>query len=309
MASKVYIIVLNWNQYKLTADCIRSLLKVDYPNYRVLVVDNGSQDDTVSKLGSEFVDKIDLITNDKNLGFSGGNNVGIRFALAQGANYVMLLNNDTVANDPLFVRKLVDIAENDRHIGMASPSIFYFDDPERVWYAGSALDLWKGWRHYYLVPGDKMAIETGYASGCCVLISAQMIQEIGTLNESYFLTVEDVEWSLRAKHAGWRVVYVPDACLLHKDSISSKAHKGKGVYSPLRVYHEYRNTIWLIREYGNLYQKWLIWPILFGSKLIYQSLGYIIFRRWLKLKALLLALKDGLLAPSSNFKHHKGRIL
>ncbi len=305
MDASVYIIILNWNQYLLTAECIRSLLTLDYSNYRIVVVDNGSTDGTVEKLLIEFGVQIEIIANPTNLGFTGGNNVGIRFALTQDADYVMLLNNDTIVEDRYLLYKLVEVAESETSIGMVCPSIFYYEVPTKVWYAGSELSLWRGWKHYYQVPSNKTPVDTGYASGCCVLVSAPLLTQIGLLNEAYFFSVEDLEWSLRAKRAGWRIVYVPDASVLHKDSVSSKDQAGKGVYSPTRVYYEHRNAIWMIREYANPVQKCFIWPIRFVRQWIYKLLGYLVLRRWAKIIALLRALRDGLFVSSLRFRFPK----
>lgn len=305
MHASVYIIILNWNQYWLTAECVRSLTNLHYPNYHIVVVDNGSSDDTVKKLFDEFGTQIDLLPNGENIGFSGGNNVGIRFALQQGADYVMLLNNDTVVEDIYLLDKLVSVSETSSLVGMLSPSIFYYDSPNQVWYAGSELNFWRGWRHYYQIPTEKKPLDTGYGSGCCLLVSSRLIRQIGLLNEVYFFSVEDLEWSLRAKQAGWRILYVPDASVLHKDSVTSKAQKGKGTYSPTRVYYEHRNAIWLVREYATSLQKWTVWPMRFIGQWTYKLSAYAILRRWDKLSALLRAVRDGLLTPLSEFQFHK----
>ena len=112
--------------------------------------------------------------------------------------------------------------------------------------------------------------------------------------DSYFLTVEDVEWSYRARTAGWRVVYVPAAAILHKESMSTKDQTKSGKFSPLRVYYEHRNTLWFVREYANPVQGYLLWPAYVLWHYAYQAAGYIVLRRWGKLKALAQALRDGL---------------
>jgi GT2 family glycosyltransferase len=290
---KVYIIILAWNQIVLTLDCIRSLLTLDYPLCHVVVVDNDSCDGTVETLHEEFGERIDVIANSENLGFTGGNNVGIRYALKHGSDFVMLLNNDTIACDRGLVSKLVAVMETNPSIGLASPSIYYADRPEKPWYAGAQLSLWHGWKHNVLLPNGNGPFDTGYASGCCVLASAVMIRQIGPLPESYFLNVEDVEWSVRARRAGWRVVYVPGASLLHKVSATLKDETGKGTSSPIAIYYMTRNQIWLIRHYGNFIQRWIVWPVKIGWYLAYHSLGYILLRRWPKLKALWGGARDG----------------
>lgn len=292
----VYIVVVNWNQPQLTADCLRSLRTLDYPSYRVLVVDNGSQDSSVERLQAEFGNWLEFIANETNMGFTGGNNAGIQYALEQAADYILLLNNDTIINDSHLLTALVRCTEADLSIVFASPTIRYAN-PEKLWYAGAHLDLWAGWTHYHTLPASSDVRDTGYASGCCMLVRTSALREIGLLRDSYFLTMEDVEWSWRARNAGWRVVYVPSVSLLHMDGASSRDSQGRGVYSPARVYYEHRNAIWFVREYGNLVQKWGIWPVRWAMRWGYRALGYIALRRWPKLRALLNAIHDGMLTP------------
>jgi GT2 family glycosyltransferase len=146
--------------------------------------------------------------------------------------------------------------------------------------------------------------DTGYASGCCMLAAAPMIRQIGALNDAYFLTMEDVEWSYRARLAGWRVLYAPTAGLLHKESMSSRS-KGAGMFSPARVYYEHRNTIWFIREYASALQKWGIWPFRLAFHYVFQAGGYVVLRRWQKLHALGRALRDGLLEKPEHFSSQR----
>jgi GT2 family glycosyltransferase len=293
---KVYIIVLAWNQFALTLDCVRSLLQLDYLEYRIVVVDNGSFDGTVDKLRHEFGERIDVIAIPENVGFTGGNNIGICFALEQNADYIMLLNNDTLVNDPALVSKLVAVIEADSSIGLASPSIYYGDTSDKLWYAGADLSLWRGWRHHHSLPDTPKPLDTGHASGCCVMASSQMIRKIGLLPQAYFLNVEDVEWSLRAKRNGWRVVYVPSARVLHQVSASQRDPSGAGSNSPVAVFYMFRNTIWLIRQYGNFIQRWIVWPTFIGFSLVYHAVAYIVLGRWPKQKAMLRGLREGLLS-------------
>lgn len=290
---QVHAVIVNWNGASDTIECLRSLKLQRDIHLDIVIIDNASSD--VSLL-EEIADlDIDLVKNSRNIGFSAANNIGMRRAISKGADYVLIINNDTIVNDEHLVLKLIDAAETDPSIGLASPTIFYHPATEQIWYAGAQLTLWHGWKHLHRVPASKLPVDTGYASGCCMLVPRRFMLQVGMLSESYFLGVEDVEWSLRAKKAGWRVVYVPGAALLHKDSMSSRDPRGRGTFSPTRIYYEHRNTIWLIRQYGNWPQCWIIWPALLGVRWSYKIVAYIILRRWTKLWALLHALYDGIL--------------
>lgn len=290
----VYVVVLNWNQPTLTASCVRSLLALDYPDYTIVVVDNGSQDRSAEKLYAEFGDRIDVIVNPTNLGFSGGNNVGIRHALLRGADYVVLLNNDTVATDPSLIRTLVSALRDDATIGLACPTIWYADRPELPWYAGARFSMWRGGGSHLQEPVlSDHPVDTGYATGCCVIASRRFIEQVGLLDEAFFLYQEDVDWSLRAKEAGFRVVHVPNAHLMHQVSASTSAKRGQGTYSPPTIYYKYRNRILLVRNHGNFCHKYLIWSFLIVTDVLIHAAAYIARHRFNKLHAMINGIKDG----------------
>lgn len=133
----VYLIVLNWNGWKDTVECIDSCLKLTYTNFRILIVDNGSTDNSESIL-RECFPSVEFIQTGENLGFAGGNNVGIRYALEQGAVYVWLLNNDTVV-DSKALDELLKVAESDDKIGIVGSKIYYYDKPDILWFAGGVI--------------------------------------------------------------------------------------------------------------------------------------------------------------------------
>lgn len=293
---QVTAILVNWNGARDTIECVRSLKSQRDVQLDIIVVDNNSSAlSEVALLQETLPSDVHLILNTYNYGFSGANNIGMRHAIDNGAEYVLIINNDTIVVDQHLVAKLIDAVETDRKIGLASPTIFYYPATKHVWYAGAKLSLWSGWKHLYRVPTSKLPLDTGYACGCCILAPVRYIRQVGNLPEPYFLGVEDIEWSLRAKNSGWRVVYVADATLMHKDSSSSRDQTGVGVYSPARIYYEHRNTIWLIRQYGNWPQRWIVWPVLLSVRWGYKLTAYLVLRRWAKLQALLRAIRDGVL--------------
>jgi GT2 family glycosyltransferase len=246
-APKVLILLLNWNGFRDTIECVESCGKLLYPNFRTLIVDNGSTDGSETILRERFAN-IELIQTGANLGFAGGNNVGIRHALENGADYIWLLNNDTVV-DPEALSELVSVMERDRTVGMVGSKIRYFDEPETLWYAGASLDPRAPYlschrglneidRGQYDEPG-----ETGYVTGCSLMVRRDVVGQIGMLEDSLFLYYEDADWCARARSAGWKLCYIPSSLVLHKASVSLG-----GMESPRMTYYLARNLLYFVRR-------------------------------------------------------------
>ena len=259
---KVTIIILNWNGKEDTIECRESLKHITYPNYEILLVDNGSTDGSVECFRERYPG-MEIIETGENLGFAEGNNVGIRRAMDEGADYVLLLNNDTVV-DPEFLGELVKVAESDLKIGIVGPKIYYYDYGGRkdvIWFAGGKINWWWGIK-YHLgrgIPDFGQFNETSnsdFISGCCFLIKSEIIHKIGLLDDIYFCYSEDADWSIRAKKAAYNVIYVPQSIIWHKIS------KSAGYGSPLMVYYETRNTILFVKK-NYTYSHYIIFLILF----------------------------------------------
>jgi GT2 family glycosyltransferase len=238
---KVSIVLLNLNGYQDTRDCLISLQQVRYPNFRAIVVDNGSSDDSFQRLQKEFPEA-HLIRSEENLGFCGGNNLGIESALENRADYVLLLNNDTVV-DPDFLNELVQTGESDRRIGILGPKIFYYSEPKRIWYAGGYVKYGSGaCRHFgqdHMDEGGKFdsLVDTEFVTGCAMMIKSELLREIGILDEKLFIYWEDSDYCMRAKAAGNRLVFVPTAVVWHKVSRTC------GAASPFTLYLTTRNQL------------------------------------------------------------------
>ena len=177
-----------------------------------------------------------------NLGYARGNNIGICDALTRGAEYILLLNDDTVVS-PDFLSILLETAEKSTDIGIVGPAIYYFDDPQEIWFAGARFDpdscMIKS--HETADSGNEVSsdlIGSDYITGCALLIKKSVIEEIGLLNERFFLYWEDVDWGLRAKKAGLKRLVVPQSRIWHKVSVSTG-----GMDSPLRAYHKTRSHL------------------------------------------------------------------
>jgi GT2 family glycosyltransferase len=217
---KVSIVLLNLNGYNDSRDCLQSLEQLDYENFEVIMVDNGSSDDSATRLAQEFPD-VTLLRSQQNLGFTGGNNLGMEMALRHDAAYVLLLNNDTVV-EPAFLTFLVKVGETDPEIGILGPKIYYASDKKRIWYAGGRVKY--GACHHRGIgeldnDGEFSYVEdTGFISGCALLVKSIVLREVGLLDNKLFVYHEDTDFCMRARKAGYRCVFVPDALIWHKIS-------------------------------------------------------------------------------------------
>lgn len=241
----IAVVIVNYNGYKDTEECLASLRKVKTPNMYVTIVDNGSTDDSANKL-KEFVaeEKEHLICVEENLGFSGGNNIGIRYAIDKGAEYICLLNNDTVV-DPNFLDKMLDETDNN---SVVYGTIKFFSNPDRIWFAGGNYNRWNGRTVHFGYNQNDIKIEElgkrqNFVTGCLLLIPTSVIEKIGMLPEHYFLYYEDTEYSLRLIENGIGMKYAREAIIYHKVSASTQK-------MPNRTrYYTIRNSLLLIREH------------------------------------------------------------
>ena len=221
---KVSIIILNWNGLEDTIECLESLKKITYPNHEVVIVDNASSGNDVQILQGRFGDYIHLIQNDKNYGFPEGCNIGMRYALTTGADYILLLNNDTVV-DPKFLTEMVEVAEADLSIGITGSKVYYYYEPNIIQSAGGKIKWWLGDLQTYGGEEDvgqyDSISEYDYVFGTSFLIKKEVIQEISFMDPFFFFGVEEYDYCTRAKRAGFKVVYVPGSKVWHKVGASS----------------------------------------------------------------------------------------
>lgn len=251
---KVSIIILHFRNKELTLKCLGSINELKVKNFKleVIVVNNNPNED-LADLKKQF-SYIDFLETGNNLGFAGGNNFGIRYALENGADFIMILNNDTIVDKNLLVQ-LIKVAKDHEDAGVLSPKIYFASGfefhKERykkenlggiIWYAGGDFD----WANIY---GTNRGVnevdkgqydevrETDFATGACCLLRKEALKEIGIFDERYFMYLEDVDLSQRMKKAGWKVMYAPPAKLWHKVAQSS------GIGSELNDYFLTRNRL------------------------------------------------------------------
>lgn len=248
----VFIIILSWNGRDDTLECLDSIKRLTYQNFHVVVIDNGSEDGTSAALRAQYPEST-VIENATNLGYTGGNNIGIKYALERDAKYVWLLNNDAVVT-PDSLGALVQKAERSDRVGLVSPIVCYYDSPNEVQFRGAVADhrsrrILHG-RHLPALdhehPDDRFVLW-----GTALLIKRALIERVGYLNERYFAYHEDVEYSLRATEAGFANVIAPSAIVYHKNARSTG-----GVQSPLRMHLMTRNWYFLWTRNLNWFQRW-----------------------------------------------------
>lgn len=262
----VSIILVHYSGEADTIECLRSLQKLKHPHFTVsvMVVDNGSKETLVVNK-ADLPKRTTILRSDSNLGFTDGNNLGINESIENDhPDYILLLNNDTIV-DPNFLHLLLKMAEKNTDVGMVSPLIYFYPGREFhkgaytadeqghvIWYAGGSID-WANLdafhrgvdevdRHQF----SKQAT-SDFATGCCVLIPKKVFDHVGLLDPKYFLYLEDVDWSVRIRHAGYKLFFCPEAKVWHKNA-GSTGGSGSG----LQQYYQTRNRLFFFAKYAHL---------------------------------------------------------
>ncbi|HLT08658.1 MAG TPA: glycosyltransferase family 2 protein [Cyclobacteriaceae bacterium] len=292
--SSVAIILLNWNGFSYTKACIDSLKEIDYPDWQVILVDNGSTDGSLEKLKASFPNLVYLEAA-KNLGFTGGNNLGISYALESGYPYILLLNNDTLVERG-FLGPMVSYLVDTPSCAAAQPLIYYVHDKRKVWNAGGHYQKWLvNSQTLYHISQHSQPYPTDWITGCAILVKAGVIRAVGLLDDNYFAYHEDVDWSLRIRKAEWHLAVVPQSKIYHVAGAASTAkERGKeGLLDPKVHYLNIRNQIFQLRKYGTFPYALTAWPYHVVKLLMY--LGYFVMKgRWGKMKAILRGARDGM---------------
>ncbi|TSB48478.1 glycosyltransferase family 2 protein [Alkalicoccobacillus porphyridii] len=254
-SQSVAIILLNWNSYKDTQACMKSLENLNYPSFHVYVVDNASTDDSFEQLSHDIFNAVysynwTLHASENNGGFACGNNIAIKDACQKGFSFIWLLNNDTLV-EPDSLETLVSPMNHDTSVGITGSKI-YFEGSDVLWFAGGIINKRTGAnRHEGMMSVDRgqydQEREVDYIVGCSLLIRTDIVKEVGPLEEGYFLYYEDSDWNLKVRERGWRVLYVPASIIHHKVSQSIKTDD----LSALSTYYNIRNAYLMAKNFSS----------------------------------------------------------
>lgn len=256
MKPEIHIILVNWNGWRDTVECIASLEGLEYPRVEIVVVDNGSTNDSVRELRRHCPDHT-LLLSERNRGFAGGTNLGIRYAMRQGADYLWILNNDTVV-EPESLDALLERMRESGRTGICGSRLVYLDQPDVLQaLGGGTYNRWLGITRYIgegaparmKVDAGEIERQLAYVSGASMLVSRRFIEEVGLMNEEYFLYYEELDWMERAE-GRFELGFAPDSIVYHKEGASIKANTlQRNRKSKLADYYQLRNRIRFTRNY------------------------------------------------------------
>jgi hypothetical protein len=337
---EVDIVLLNWNGWHDTVECLESLRKIDYPNYRLIIIDNGSSNNSVEKireyaegrLKASFPSRVGfeeppismveytrkeienglrhevregklpplrlvIIKNERNEGYAEGNNIAIRYALKEHyPDYILLLNND-VTVDKNFLKELVRVSESSPEIGIVGSTIYYYDMPDVINFAGEDIILWKAKGIRYK---DECAFprEVDKVDGACMLIKKNVFEKVGLMDSDFYMYWEETDFCQRAKKKGYKVMYVPAAKIWHKIAVS-----GGGLNNYNRMYYLTRNRFLFVKKNVKRSYKILFLTYYFGWEIWFSMAVFLRFRNLKAFAPLINGSLDGLyllVSPSRN---------
>ncbi|HLD98905.1 MAG TPA: glycosyltransferase family 2 protein [Bdellovibrionota bacterium] len=303
-APRVGILILSWNAPGQVLACLLSLKKLDYPNCKILVVDNGSSADCREKLGVGLrelkktwsglpAENLELLEEERNLGFAGGVNRGLRRLLDQGdCDYFLLLNDDTEP-EPGFLAELVAAMERDPSLGIAGPLIRAGSDSPTGWIAQGAISLWTGSTPYSFEQPKSELVKCGMIHGCCFMIRTEVVKRIGLLDESFFAYYEESDFCVRAARAGFGLALVKKARIFHEGGASMRK------VSRLKEYLMVRNRLWFVKRNGSLLQLVAAVAWMGAYHLPKRLVRLALDRKWSNIAVLIPAFWHGLFAPSA----------
>ncbi len=251
----VAVVILNWNNYKDTSDCVESLMQITYDNFNIVIVDNNSSDNSGHLLQTNYKQCV-VIINPVNDGYARGNNIGITYALDHAFDYVLLLNNDTVVENS-FLEPLVECLETKSKAMLVGGKICFFDNRNIIWTIGGDVSLLRGSSHYYgCDEEDKGQYDKSkkltHISGCMTLIRSALFAEIGFINPQYFLRGSEWDLCYEVKQLGYDCYYIPESVIYHKVSQTIRR------YTPWDIYDGYMAKLIFTRKFMPL-PVWVLW--------------------------------------------------
>jgi hypothetical protein len=278
----VYIIVLNYRMKAQVIECLRSLSGISYTNHRIVVVDNGSGDGSEEAVGRAFPETA-LIQTRANLGYTGGNNAGIEFALENGADYLLIINPDTVVINDRFVEEMVDYAEAHPAVGIAGPRVYLRKRGEiqnTVLYAPGLRRNMVNWVRHRIDPKSlehsaDEEVEAEVLNGVCLLIRAECLRQAGMFDENIFMYIEDADMDYRVRRKGWKVVYLPIDSLIHRQK-----HEGYEMTGMVNFLLK-RNSVYFLCKTGKSMEAW-VYAIISLSLMFARGIATLSYARFVE---------------------------
>lgn len=256
MTALVVSVILNSNHRADTLQCLRSLARQTYRHRHDIVLDNQSTDGSAEAIRRDYPD-VEIITLEDNRGYAGNNNVGVRAAMARGADWILVLNEDTTLA-PDCLERLVEIGDRDPRVGILGPMVYHDDEPDVIQSAGGMLG--RSWRSTHLGKNERdrgqyvTPHQVEWISGCGLMVRRAVVGDVGALDERFFLYWEETEWCTRAREAGWRIIHVPAAKMWHKGV--QRAPRP----TPSQIYYDARNHLLLLATHRAPLVAWLyVW--------------------------------------------------
>lgn len=264
------IILLNYNNWQDTIECIKSLEKFKVNSSNILVIENCSTDESIKKLKEETPD-VRLIQAEKNLGFTGGNNLGIKYAYDNKFDYAIVLNNDTIIESEDAIPKLIEAMKQHPEYTLGAGRIFYYPNKDIIWYDGGGINKHRGSAFHFHFRQDKSTVslndkirETGFISGCYMCIRLIDLPRLGYMDDRLFIYLDDLEYSMRAIKNGMKLLYIPESVIYHKE-------RGGGKHSPRLIYYTIRNRKIVINDHFDLITKIYFELVLIVKRMIWLA--------------------------------------
>jgi GT2 family glycosyltransferase len=293
----VAVVILNWNGGDEILDCLKSVFESTHRAIEVVIVDNGSVDGSSGAIRLRFP-LTHFINNPRNLGFARGSNQGMVWALDRGIHYVLLLNGDARLH-PDAIRELLTASDQEDDTVVACPRMYLGGADSginRLWFIYGTVRLWAGWFGNPAInqvdsPKWSLPMDMEYASGCCMLIPARILQTVGMLDEAFFAYCEDIDWSIRVRRAGFRLRYVPTAHLWHGSNKRTDRTR-----TTMYRYLATRNNLWVVRKHGSNFEIMLCFCVL-PLRSLFRIGRMVSGAEWSSLAAELKGIKDSVLSP------------
>lgn len=268
MNKKYLIILLNYNNWQDTIECVNSLLKNSVNHGNILIIENNSTDDSREKL-SQMVPDVKVVKSDKNLGFTGGNNVGIKYAFENDFAYAIVLNNDTIVEAEDSIKNLVDGMDRNPDFTLGTGRIFYYPEKDKIWYDGGSVIKWRASEQHFNFRKKMSEVKLNddlrqidFISGCYMCIRLSDLPKLGYMDEKFFIYLDDLEYSSRASSYGLKMLYMPRSVIYHKA-------RGEGKHTPKLIYYSIRNRRLLINLHFGIITKYYFEIVLIVKRFIW----------------------------------------